>query len=172
MIYRLPDKKIEIDQNTFIAPSADIVGDVKIGKFSSVWFGCTIRGDGFPVEIGEYTNIQDNSVIHVTTDKFAAILGNHVTVGHNAVIHGATLKDYSFVGISATVLDNAVVEPFGFVAAGALVTPGFVVPEKTLVAGVPARIIRPLKESEIEGIKHTALDYSERAMYYVQNLKT
>jgi len=172
MIYYLPDKKIEIAENTFIAASADIVGDVKIGKFSSVWFGCTLRGDGYPIEIGEYTNIQDNSVIHVTTGKNAAIIGNRVTVGHNAVIHGATLKDYSFVGISATVLDTAVVEPFGFVAAGALVTPGFVVPEKTLVAGVPARIIRPLKDAEIEGIKHTAQDYSERATYYAKNLKS
>jgi len=172
MIYHLPEKIIDIAENTFIAPSADLVGDVKIGKYSSVWFGCTIRGDGYPVEIGEYTNIQDNSVIHVTTDKYAAIIGNRVTVGHNAVVHGATLKDYSFVGISATILDNAIVESFGFVAAGALVTPGFIVPEKTLVAGVPAKIIRPLKEKEIEGIKHTAQDYSERAMYYLQNLKS
>lgn len=170
MIYKIEEKTPEIDPSVFIAPSADIIGEVKIGEGSSIWFGCTLRGDGYPVIIGKNSNIQDNSVIHVTTGKYASIIGDHVTVGHNAVIHGATLENHSFVGISATVLDNAIVRPFGFVAAGALVPPGFEVPEKTLVAGVPAKIVRPLRDAEIEGILHTAKDYAQRAKNYKARL--
>ena len=170
MIYKLREKIPKIDPSVFIAPSADIIGEVEIGEHSSIWFGCTLRGDGFPVIIGKYSNIQDNSVIHVTTDKNPSIIGDYVTVGHNAVIHGATLEDHSFVGISATVLDKVIIRPFGFVAAGALVPPGFEVPEKTLVAGVPAKIIRPLRDEEIENILHTAKDYALRGKEYKTEL--
>ena len=170
MIYKIEDKSPDIHSSVFIAPGAKIVGNVKIGEGSSVWFNCTVRGDGFHVHIGKFSNIQDNSVIHVTTNKFASIIEDYVTIGHNVVIHGATLKNYSFIGISATVMDNVTIESFGFVAAGALVPPGFTVPEKTLVAGVPAKIIRPLADDEIAMIKRVAVDYSDRAKSYKASL--
>ncbi|MDH4198877.1 MAG: gamma carbonic anhydrase family protein [Spirochaetia bacterium] len=171
MLYRIENKTPGIDSSVFLAPDASIVGDVTIGENSSVWFHCTLRGDGFPVKIGKFSNIQDNSVIHVTTDKYASIIDDYVTVGHNVVIHGAHLRDYAFVGISATVMDNVTIGKFGFVAAGALVPPNFEVPEKTLVAGVPAKIIRPLKDSEIEMIKSVAMSYAKRAEVYKKSLK-
>ncbi len=172
MIYTIENKIPQIAEDAFIAPSADIIGEVEIGQGSSIWFQCTLRGDGFPVIVGRYSNIQDGTTVHVTTGVFPAIIGDYVTVGHNAVIHGCTLKDKSFVGISATVLDNATVESYGFVAAGALVPPGFTVPEKTLVAGVPARVIRPLRDNEIAMIDHTADDYAKRAQQYLKQLKS
>jgi len=170
MLYKIEQKIPVIHESAFIAPDATIVGEVTIGEGSSVWFNCTLRGDGFPVRIGRFSNVQDNSVIHVTTNKYPSIIEDYVTIGHNVVIHGATLKSYSFVGISATVMDNVVVESYGFVAAGALVPPNFVVPEKTLVAGVPAKIIRPLKEEEIAMIERVALDYANRSKLYNSSL--
>jgi len=171
MIYQVENKVPKIHNSVFIAPGADIIGEVTIGENSSVWFHCTLRGDGFPVTIGNFSNIQDNSVIHVTTNKYPSIIEDYVTVGHNCVIHGATLKSRSFVGISATVMDNVTVNEYGFVAAGALVPPNFIVPAKTLVAGVPAKIIRPLKDEEIAMIDHVALDYAKRAAAYKSTLK-
>jgi carbonic anhydrase/acetyltransferase-like protein (isoleucine patch superfamily) len=170
MLYKIENKIPEIHESAFVAPDASIIGEVMIGEGSSVWFNCTLRGDGFPVSIGKFSNVQDNSVIHVTTNKYPSIIEDYVTIGHNVVIHGATLKSYSFVGISATVMDNVVVHSYGFVAAGALVPPGFVVPEKTLVAGVPAKIVRPLKDEEIAMIERVAVDYSSRAKLYKTSL--
>ncbi|MDH4261738.1 MAG: gamma carbonic anhydrase family protein [Spirochaetia bacterium] len=170
MLYKIENKTPEIHETAFIAPDASLIGEITIGEGSSVWFNCTIRGDGFPVHIGKFSNVQDNSVIHVTTNKYPSIIEDYVTIGHNVVIHGATLKSYSFVGISATVMDNVIVHPYGFVAAGALVPPGFVVPEKTLVAGVPAKIVRPLKDEEIAMIERIALDYTNRSKLYKTSL--
>ena len=171
MIYSLHDKIPEIHQTVFIAPGADIVGEIKIGEYSSVWFNCTIRGDGQPVSIGNYSNVQDHSIIHITTKKFSTVIGNHCTIGHRVTVHGAILNDFSFIGMSSTILDGCVIEPYGFVAAGALLTPGFVVPEKTLVAGIPAKIIRSLKPAEIELIEETALSYAQKAKFFRENLK-
>ena len=170
MLYKIENKAPEIHDSVFIAPSADIIGEVTIGEGSSVWFNCTLRGDGFPVQIGKFSNVQDNSVIHVTTSKYPSIIEDYVTIGHNVVIHGAVLKSYSFVGISATVMDNVVVNSYGFVAAGALVPPNFIVPERTLVAGVPAKIIRLLKDEEISMIERVALDYTNRSALYKNSL--
>ncbi len=170
MLYSIDQKTPSLGEKVFVAPSADVIGDVKVGERSSIWFNCTVRGDVFPIRIGKYSNIQDNSVIHVTGGRFATDIGDNVTVGHAARIHGATLHEYSFIGISATVLDEAVIEPYGFVAAGALVAPRFTVPEKSLVAGVPAKVIRPLKEAEIEMITRSAEKYAELAEKYSKGL--
>ena len=171
LLYSLPEQTPKISVDVFIAPSADIIGDVTIGQQSSVWFQCLVRGDVCPISIGNFTNIQDNTVIHVTKDKFSTEIGDHVTIGHSAVIHGAILHDHSFVGMSASVLDGAIIHSYGFVAAGALVTPGFVVPEKSLVAGVPAKVIRELKEPEVNMIKESSKKYSELAAKYRRDLK-
>lgn len=159
-----------INSETLIAPGAKVIGNVKIGKNSSIWYNCVVRGDVNFIEIGENTNIQDGTVVHVTTDKYPTIIGNNVTIGHNATIHGCIIKDYGFVGMGAIVLDGAVVNSFSFVAAGALVTPGFVIPEGKLVAGVPAKIIRDLTEEEKDNIRKSAEHYIQIAKFNKQSL--
>lgn len=170
MIYSLEDKVPQINENVYVAPGVQIIGDVHIGEHSSVWFNSVVRGDVHHIRIGKYTNIQDNCTIHVTTDMYPTILGDYVSIAHNAVVHGATLEDHAFVGMSATVMDNVIIRSYGFVAAGALVAPGFEVPPKTLVAGVPAKVVRPLRQQEIEMIDNIAHAYSRHGQEYRLNL--
>ncbi|MDH5716446.1 MAG: gamma carbonic anhydrase family protein [Spirochaetia bacterium] len=171
MIYEYEGKIPEIAGDAFIAPSAEIIGEVKIGKLSSIWFQAVVRGDIYPIQIGDYTNVQDNVVVHVQENEFDTKIGNYITIGHHAVIHGSTLEDYSFIGMGAVLLDGTIIRPYGFVAAGALVPPGFEVPEKTLVAGVPAKIIRTLSEAECRNIEKSAEKHAKRARDYLQKLK-
>jgi carbonic anhydrase/acetyltransferase-like protein (isoleucine patch superfamily) len=149
----------KIDDSVFICDGAQIIGDVEIGKDSSVWFNTVIRGDVNYIRIGERTNIQDGSVLHVTYKKYPLIIGNDVTIGHGALVHGCTLKDLVLIGMGAILLDNCVINPNSFIAAGTLVREQFVVPEGVLVAGVPGRIIRDLTEEEIAKIKRSSGNY-------------
>ena len=151
--------KPRIDPSVFIAEGAQIIGDVEIGRNSSVWFNTVIRGDVHYIRIGERTNIQDNCVLHVTHDTYPLVIGSDVTVGHGAILHAATIKDRCLIGMGAKVLDNATVGPYALVAAGALVLEHFEVPEGTLVGGVPARIKRMLTEEEREQIVQSAQNY-------------
>lgn len=149
----------QIDDTVFLGPGVKIVGDVQIGRFSSVWHNSVIRGDVHYVKIGEYTNIQDLSMLHVTNGKYPLNIGSNVTVGHSVKLHGCTLEDFSFIGIGAIVLDGAVVEHHSMVAAGAVVRPGFVVPSGKLVGGVPAKVIRDLSDDELLEIENSAKRY-------------
>ncbi|GFQ03231.1 gamma carbonic anhydrase 1 mitochondrial [Phtheirospermum japonicum] len=120
------DKVPVVDKNAFVAPSASIVGDVYVGPSSSIWYGCTLRGDANNISIGAGTNIQDNSLVHVAKSNLGGkvlptLIGDNVTVGHSAVLHGCTVEDETFVGMGATLLDGVVVEKHAMVAAGALV---------------------------------------------------
>lgn len=136
-----------ISPEAFIAPGAVVIGDVEIGRGSSVWFGCVIRGDIAPIRIGSNTNIQDGTVVHVA-GGVPTYIGNGVTIGHMALIHACTLADRSFVGMKACVMDRAEVEEEAMVAAGALLTPGKRVPAGELWAGSPARPVRSLSDAE------------------------
>lgn len=156
--------KPRIEQSVFIADGAIIIGDVEIGKHSSVWYNCVIRGDVNYIKIGDYTNIQDLSMLHVTNKLFPLKIGNRVTIGHSVKLHGCTIEDLSLIGIGAVVLDGATIKSNSIVAAGSVVKPGFVVPEKVLVAGVPAKIIRELKQTEISDL----FDSSERYIQYTK----
>jgi len=158
--------KPEIHESVFIAEGARIIGDVKIGKESSIWFNSVVRGDVHSITIGERTNIQDNCVLHVTHKKFALLVGSNVTVGHNAVLHGCTIGDYCLIGMGAIVLDNATVHPRSLIAAGALVQQGFEVPEGTLVAGVPAKVKRPLTAEEAAFLEQSAQNYVDYVKTY------
>jgi carbonic anhydrase/acetyltransferase-like protein (isoleucine patch superfamily) len=171
MIYPYKEYYPQIAEDVFIAPSADVIGNVKIGKGSSIWFGCLVRGDVDRIEIGEYTNIQDHSIIHVTGGKYPTIIGNHCTLGHRVTIHGATLKDYAFIGIGATVLDNCVVGSFSILAAGSLLPPGKEIPDGMLAMGVPAKIIRPITEEEKDMILRTQENYHRLAQEYINIIK-
>ena len=146
--------------NVFLAPGAKLIGDVFVGFESSVWFNCVLRGDVNYIRIGEKTNIQDGTVVHVSSSGYYTLIGNNVTVGHNAIIHGCTINDYVLIGMGATVLDGSVVEEMSFIAAGALVTPRSVIKTNELWAGNPAKCIRLINEKEKQMIVNTPDVYS------------
>ena len=162
-IYPYKDLVPKIADNVFLADGVRIVGDVEIGRDASIWYNTVIRGDVHHIRIGDRTNIQDNCLLHVTHDTAPLLIGQGVTVGHQATLHSCTIQDYCLVGMGAIVLDNAVVEEYAFVAAGAVVRPGFIVPSKTLVAGVPAQVIRDLHPEEIADLPASADRYFEYA---------
>lgn len=161
LILPYKDKTPHIDDTAYIAPNAAVIGDVTIAADANIWYNTTLRGDVNDITIGARTNIQDGTVIHVTTNLQGTNVGSDVTVGHNAVLHACTIEDFGFVGMSACVMDGAVVEGFGMLAAGALLTPNKRVPKGQLWAGSPATYMRDLTEDEIAYIKWSAPHYVE-----------
>ncbi len=164
----LPYKNIlpTIAEDAFIAPGAVVIGDLHIGSKSNVWFGCVIRGDVNTIRIGERTNIQDGTVIHVTRKTGPTRIGSGVTIGHMALLHACTLEDDCFIGMQATVMDGAVVESGAMVAAGALVTPNKRIPSGQIWGGNPAKYLRDLRPEEREFIAISAQNYVELAAEY------
>ena len=160
-----------IGENVFLASGVKIIGDVEIGNNSSIWYNTVIRGDVHYIRIGESTNIQDCSMLHVTNGKFPLNIGSKVTIGHSVSLHGCTLNDLCLIGIGAIVLDGAVIESDSMVAAGALVKQKFVVPSGKLVAGVPARVIRDLTKEEIKDIEAGAHRYVQYARITLESLE-
>lgn len=156
-----------IGSNVFIAENAVIIGDVTIGDESSIWYNCVLRGDMNDIKIGRRTNIQDGTVIHVSSKGQGTYIGDDVTVGHMALLHACTVEHRSFIGMMACVMDDAIIETGSMVAAGALVTPGKSVPSGQLWSGSPARFMRHLTEDEVAGISRTALHYVETARDYL-----
>lgn len=149
-----------IHKTAFVAENAIIIGDVEIGEKSSIWYGCTIRGDVNNITIGRETNIQDGTVIHVSSDGQGTYIGDQVTVGHMALLHACTVGNLAFIGMKACVMDDAIVEDKAMVAAGALVTPGKTVPSGQLWAGSPARYMRDLTEQELKFLEISAARYT------------
>ncbi len=156
----------KFDESVFIAPGANVIGDVEIGSESSIWFGCTIRGDVNCIRIGARTNIQDNSVIHVATGRYGTYIGDDVTVGHTALLHACEIRSGAFIGMQACVMDGAVVEEGAMVAAGALVTPGKIISSGELWGGRPARFMRSITDEELEYFKKSATLYADLAQKY------
>jgi len=169
MLYSYNNVSPSIHPSVFIAPGSQIIGNVTIDKDSSVWFNTVIRGDIQKIVIGEGTNIQDNSVLHVG-DEEPVIIGNQVTIGHNAVIHGCTVGDGALIGIGAVVLTGAVIGRGAVVAAGSVVKEGMQVPENTVVMGIPATIKKIIKPSDKE-IKTWAQEYINFAKECKENLR-
>lgn len=168
MIYEFLDRTPDYPESVFVAPSADVIGDVTLGDESSVWFNTTIRGDVNWIEIGKRTNIQDNTCIHVMNQTGPTKIGNEVTIGHNAMVHGCTIHDRVLIGIHATILDEVVVESDVIVAAGSLVPPGKRLESGYMYMGSPARKKRELTSEEIASIKEHADNYVKYARAYMQ----
>ena len=164
----------KIAGDAFVAANATVIGDVEIGALSGIWFGCVVRGDGNSIRIGERTNIQDGTVIHVNAERdggrgavgWRTTIGSDITVGHMALLHACTLEDGAFVGMKAVVMDGCVVEGQGMVAAGALLTPGKRVRKGELWAGSPARLMRQMSAAEFEYLTYSARHYVELAAAY------
>ncbi|XP_009340721.2 gamma carbonic anhydrase 1, mitochondrial [Pyrus x bretschneideri] len=165
------DKAPVVDKEAFVAPSASIIGQVQVGRGSSIWYGCVLRGDVNSISIGSGTNIQDNSLVHVAKSNLSGkvlptIIGDNVTVGHSAVLHGCTVEDEAFVGMAATLLDGVYVEKHAMVAAGALVRQNTRIPCGEVWGGNPAKFLRKLTEDEMAFISQSALNYSNLAQVH------
>lgn len=155
-----------VHADAWLAPGAVVIGDVEIGAGSSLWFGTVVRGDVHSIRIGARTNLQDQSVVHVTAGRFGTAIGDEVTVGHRAVVHGCHVRDGALVGIGAIVLDGADVGEEAWVAAGAVVSPGMKIPARALVRGVPARVVRTLGADETGLQRERTLEYVATARRY------
>ncbi len=154
-------KQPRLGRGVFVADDVSIIGDVEIGNDVSVWYGVVLRGDVHFIKIGSRTNIQDNCVLHVTGGRFPTIVAEEVTIGHAAIVHGCTVKRGALIGMGSRVLDGAVVGECALVAAGAVVSEGMVVPPRTLVAGVPAKVKRPLTDAELDRLDMSWKHYVE-----------
>lgn len=148
----------EVHESAWLAPGSIIVGKVTIGADSSVWYNAVVRGDSDAIHIGERTNLQDGVVVHTFVGQ-ATTIGDDVSMGHNAVVHGATVENGCLIGMSATVLNEAVVGEGSLVAAGAVVPQGMIIPPHSLVAGVPARVVRELRDSDREAVRLNSAAY-------------
>ncbi len=156
-------KKPDIRQAAFVAPTASVMGDVKLGALSSVWYGCVLRGDINTIEIGEGSNVQDLAMVHLA-DDYGVKVGRYTTIGHSAIIHACTIGDECLIGMGATILDGAVIGDHCIVGANSLVTQRFVAPAGSMILGSPAKVVRPLKESELMGLRAWAEKYVEVAL--------
>ncbi|MCA8933932.1 MAG: gamma carbonic anhydrase family protein [Rhodospirillaceae bacterium] len=152
-----------IDETAFIAANVSIIGDVEIGAGSSIWYGCTVRGDVNQVRIGRGSNLQDNSTIHVDSKQFPTLIGDDVLIGHQCLIHGCTVGAGATVGMQSCLMDGVVVEPGAMVAAGSLVTPGKIIPRGQIWSGRPAKFFREMDDAAIEGLAEAARYYARLA---------
>ena len=166
MIRPYQDKHPRIHPTAFVEESAQVIGDVEIGEHTSVWFNTVIRGDVHYIRIGARTNIQDLSMLHVTKGQCPLVIGDEVTVAHQVTLHGCTVHDRCLIGMGATVLDRAEIQSGALVAAGALVPPGMTVPSGMLAMGAPAKVTRPLRDSERSFVAESAQNYMEYAASY------
>lgn len=161
------DKMPRISKGVFVAPNASVVGDVKVGTGSSIWFGAAVRGDFQPVTIGAFTNIQDNATVHVMGDVPTEI-GNYVTIGHNALVHCRRIGDNTLIGMGSIVLGYTEIGKNCIIGAGTLVTQYKKIPDNCLVFGNPSKIMRALRDDEIEALRESAMHYHNCAKEYYQ----
>jgi carbonic anhydrase/acetyltransferase-like protein (isoleucine patch superfamily) len=164
-IYAHRGTRPTLGRDVYLAPTASVIGDVVLGEQASVWFGAVLRGDVYPIRIGNRTNVQDNAVIHVTGGKARTTIGDDVTIGHLALLHGCTVGNRCLIGMGSILLDDAVIEEECIVAAGALVPPRHHVPARSLYRGHPGKVVRTLRDADFEQIR-------EAASLYVQYART
>lgn len=159
----------KLGEDVFIEESAQVIGDVTIGDRSSVWFNAVVRGDVNYIKIGSRTNVQDNSVLHVSRGTFPLTVGDDVTVGHNVTLHGCTVENACLIGMGSIILDGAVIGTESLIGAGALVKEGMVIPPRSLVVGLPAKVVRKLSDEEVEGLYSSATNYISDSRDYMSS---
>ncbi|MDO6522111.1 gamma carbonic anhydrase family protein [Shimia thalassica] len=159
-IYQLDGVSPDIAEDSWVAPDANVIGNVRIEEGASVWFGCTIRGDNETIVIGKGSNVQENTVMH-TDPGCPLTIGERCTIGHKAMLHGCTIGENSLIGMGATVLNGAKIGKNCLIGAGALVTEGKVIPDGSLVMGAPGKVVRTLDEAAINGLRGSALHYQQ-----------
>ena len=169
-LYSLGDLKPQLGEGVWAAPSADLIGDVRLGARASVWFGAVLRGDNTPLILGEETNFQDGAVGH-SDAGFPLTIGARVTVGHQAILHGCTVADDCLIGMGARILNAAVIESECIVGAGALVTEGKRFERGSLIVGSPARVVRQVTQEERQLLRASAAHYAEKAQRYAAELR-
>lgn len=169
MIRSFKDIEPQIHPSAFVEASAHVIGDVHIGAESSVWFNTVVRGDVHFIRIGSRTNVQDNCVLHVRNGTCPTILENEVTVGHSVTLHGCYVERGSLIGIGSILLDDVLIGDHSIVAAGALLSPGTIIPPRSLVMGMPARVKRTLSDEEVVGLDVFWKNYVELSKVYLQS---
>lgn len=165
MIKSFQGIKPNIHQDTFIAENASVIGDVKIGQASSIWYNAVLRGDIESITIGKYSNIQDNATVHTGKNEPTQV-GDYTVVGHNAIVHGCTIGDNCLIGMGAIILNGANIGDNCIIAAGAVVTERKLIPSNSFVIGVPGKIIRQVTQEEIKAIKDNAIEYNKLYQLY------
>ena len=166
MIHPFLNQTPVYDASNFIAPSAAVIGDVKLGPGASIWFNATVRGDVNWIRIGARSNVQDNAVIHVTNRTAPTLIGEDVTIGHSAVVHGCTIQDRVLVGIGSVILDHADVGSDTIIGARCLVTGRTKIPPRSLVLGAPAKVVRTLTDEEVASVRQYAANYMRYSALY------
>jgi carbonic anhydrase/acetyltransferase-like protein (isoleucine patch superfamily) len=169
-LFQLGDKTPQLDDGTWVAPNATVIGDVRLGKNASIWWNATLRGDNDPIHIGDNTNIQDGSVLH-TDEGVPMHIGKDVTVGHLVMLHGCTVGDGSLIGIGSVILNRAVIGKGCIVGANTLIPEGKVFPDRVLIVGSPGKVVRELTDEDVARLKKSADHYVANAARYRDTLK-
>ncbi|MGR3501332.1 gamma carbonic anhydrase family protein [Pseudaestuariivita sp.] len=169
-LYALDGNRPEVNGTAWIAPGCHVIGKVRLGAGTSVWFGAVLRGDNEWIEIGAGTNVQENTVMH-TDIGYPLTIGTGCTIGHKAMLHGCTIADNVLIGMGATVLNGAVIGENSLIGAGALVTEGKKIPPGSLVMGQPGRVVRQLDDAAIMGLRASAAHYQENAARFADGLE-
>ena len=169
MLYDLENKKIQNSGDNWVAPNANVIGDVTLEKNTSIWFNATLRGDIENIYVGEGSNVQDGSVLH-TDPGYPLKIGKHVTVGHMVMLHGCTIGDNSLIGIGAVILNNAKIGNNCIIGAKSLITENKEIPDNSLVVGSPGRVIRKVTDEEVKAIKENAIRYQENWKKYSKSI--
>jgi carbonic anhydrase/acetyltransferase-like protein (isoleucine patch superfamily) len=167
MIQRVEGKRPDIARDAYVHPTAVVIGQVKLGKQSSVWPGAVIRGDLSPIVVGERTSIQDGCVLH-TGVRLQLRIGNDAVVGHRAMLHSCDIEDGAMIGMGAIIMDAAKIGAHSIVGAGALVPKGFVVPPRSVVVGCPCRVVREVTDEEVADIEARCERYVQKALAYIR----
>ncbi len=169
-IYRLGDRTPVIDESVYVAEGAIVIGQVTLGKNSTVWSQAVLRGDNEPIQIGAGCNVQEGAVLH-TDPGFPLTVEDHVTIAHQVMLHGCTIGEGSLIGIQAVILNGAVIGRQCLVGAGALITPGKTFPDNSLILGSPAKVVRELTEEQIADLRSTASKYARRGVFFKDHLE-
>jgi len=167
--YRLGESRVDSHPQSWVAPNATLVGNIRLGAGANVWFGAVLRGDNELIHVGDNSNVQDGSVLH-TDMGYPLTLGTGVTVGHNAMLHGCTVGDYSLVGINAVVLNGAKIGKYCIIGANTLIAEGKEIPDGSLVVGSPGKVVRELTDEQKKMLEASAAHYVQNAQRYARDL--